>query len=396
MGAGLEDAESKEPSRPPAKKKPPPRVRAPAPPPPAPVADVPPASPSPPSPQPSGPSIPQRVIGKNLRLDPKLGGGLRGWIPAQYPTVRTSAGTYFTWSIELNATILGLINVHRGYYESNGISGPRHEGAAVSKAADVLGDSKKAAWLLGMVGIPITKAWEPIIRYETRAFRTTASPNQPVRIVPFDTSPNTDLKSIPTTMDPLSMVSGFETLVLGVLYDQSQDHSATIEPNTGAFPPFYLGVGLTQYSKPYQVTVGDSVLDSVMFDARFRGAGLALGATLPTAPDHLILDASAQLGLGEVRLLDNLTLNELLPNEGKGGLRPPEWLIGYLEGDVSVGYLYPLLRTAPSVLVSIVANGGGATFFYFKTQVEEGQKVSAPPLNWDFLWGIRAYVTVPL
>lgn len=405
VATGLADSDKEAPkpappkAPPPRKPSPPPPRPAPAPRPPPPPATPQAASPvpPPPEPEPPGPSIPQRVIGQNLRLDPKVGGGLRGWIPAQYPTVATSAGTYFTWSIDVSATIARFINVHRGYYESNGISGPRHEGAAVTTAATVVGDAKKAAWLLGVVGIPITKAWEPIIRYETRAFRTTAQPTQPVRIVPFDTAPSTDLATIPATTNRLSMVSGFETLVFGIRYDQSQDHSATIDPKSGKFPPFYFGVGFTQYSKPYQVTVGDSVLDSVLFDARFRGAGLALGAELPTKPDHVIFDAAAQLGLGEVRLLDNLTLNELLPNTpGRSSLQPPEWLIGYLQGDVNIGYLYPLLRTAPSVLVSIVATGGGATFFYFKTQTEEGQKVNTPLSNWDFLWGVRAYVTVPL
>jgi len=162
-------------------------------------------------------------------------------------------------------------------------------------------------------------------------------------------------------------------------------------------PPFYFGLGFTQYSKPYQVTVGDSVLDSVLFDARFRGGGLALGTTLPSKPDFLILDASLQFGLGEVRLLDKLTLNELLPNTpGRSGLQAPEWVIGYLEGDLSLGYLYTLLRTKPSVLVSVVGTGGGARFYYIKTRSGEGQSVNMPSLNWDILWGLMGYVTIPL
>ena len=327
-------------------------------------------------------------------MDPKLGGGLRGWIPAQYPTVKAQADTYYTWSLELKATLFRYVNIHRGYYESNGISGPRHQGAAV--AVEGLGYAKKAAWLLGVIGVPITKVWEPIIRYETRAFETRAIPRQPVRIVPFDTSPDTDLSTIKLDSRPLTMVSGFETLVIAMSYNHSAQPSTTVGPRTSMIPPFYFGVGFTQYSKPYQVTVGDSVLDSILFDARFRGAGIALGTTLPSKPDFLILDASVQFGLGEVRLLDRLTLNELLPNTpGRGGLRAPEWVIGYLEGDLSVGYLYTLLRTKPSVLVSAVANGGGARFFYVKTQSEQGEKVNMPSLNWDFLWGVRAYVTVP-
>ena len=353
-----------------------------------------PTSKEPPPEEPPGPSIPQRVFGEYFRLDPKLGGGLRGWIPAQYPTVKAQADTYYTWSLELKATLFRYVNIHRGYYESNGISGPRHQGAAV--AVEGLGYAKKAAWLLGVIGVPITKVWEPIIRYETRAFETRAIPRQPVRIVPFDTSPDTDLSTIKLDSRPLTMVSGFETLVIAMSYNHSAQPSTTVGPRTSMIPPFYFGVGFTQYSKPYQVTVGDSVLDSILFDARFRGAGIALGTTLPSKPDFLILDASVQFGLGEVRLLDRLTLNELLPNTpGRGGLRAPEWVIGYLEGDLSVGYLYTLLRTKPSVLVSAVANGGGARFFYVKTQSEQGEKVNMPSLNWDFLWGVRAYVTVP-
>lgn len=345
-------------------------------------------------PPPSGPPIPHRVFGNYLRLDPKFGGGLRGWVPASYPTVKTHADTYYTWSLDVSGTFLRYITLHRGYYESNGISGPRHQGAAV--AAEAATYAKKAAWLLGVVGFPITKTWEPIIRYESRAFQTRAIPQQPVRIVPFNTAPETALATISPTTSPLTMVSGFETFVVGMRYNQSGE-PPTVGQRRTTLPPFYFGVGFTQYSKPYQVTVDDSVLDSVLFDARFRGAGLALGATLPQKPDFLILDASVQFGLGEVRLLDKLSLNELLPNTpSRSGLKAPEWVIGYLEGDVTLGYLYTLLRTKPSVLVSVVGNGGGARFYYIKTRKEQGEAVNMPSLNWDFLWGVMGYVTIPL
>ena len=360
---------------------------------------------------PQGAPVPRRVFGRNFQLDPKIGGGVRGWIPAQYPTVRTSADTYYTWSIDMSASFFRFIHLHRGYYESNGIAGPRHQGAAV--AAQTADYEKKAAWLLGVVGFPITKSWEPIIRYETRAFQTRAVPMQPVRIVPFNTSPDADLSTIPITTSPLTMVSGFETLVIAMRYDANGDPPTfydnrstklngtkttipTPSPQRSPIPPFYFGVGLMQYSKPYQVTVGDNVLQSAIFDARFRGAGLALGATLPGKPDYLILDGSIQFGLGEVRLLDRLTLNELLPNKVGGGLQAPEWVIGYVEGDLNVGYLYTLIKGPPSVLVSAVANGGGARFYYVKTRSGQGEQVNMPSLNWDFLWGLRAYITVTL
>jgi hypothetical protein len=37
-----------------------------------------------------------------------------------------------------------------------------------------------------MLGIPITKAWEPVISYESRAFETRAKPNQNVCVVDRD------------------------------------------------------------------------------------------------------------------------------------------------------------------------------------------------------------------
>jgi hypothetical protein len=219
-----------------------------------------------------------------------------------------------------------------------------------------------------------------------------------VRIVPHETSADADLTTIPPTTEELSMISSFETFVAGMRYDHSKDPSGVIDTGKdNPIPPFYFGVGLTAYSKPYQVTVGDAVLDDVLFDARFRGAGLAFGLNTKEKPDLFFVSLDGQLGLGEVLLLEDLSLNELLPKaEGRSGLQPPEWLIGYLQGDVTAGYLLPLLRTMPTLLLSLSATAGGATFFYFKTQVEEGETVDAPPLNWDLLWGARAALILPL
>jgi hypothetical protein len=248
-----------------------------------------------------------------------------------------------------------------------------------------------------MIGVPVAKAWEPVIRYESRAFKTSAQPSRPVYVVPHETPADTDLSTIGQTTAELQLVSGFETFVAAIKYNHSKDPSAVVGGSKDTIPPFYLGLGLTAYSKPYQVTVGDDVLDDVIFDARFRGAGLAFGLETKSRPDAFYVDLAGQLGLGEVLLLEDLSLNDLLPKaENRGGLRAPEWLIGYLQGDVTVGYLYPVLRTQPTVLLSLALTGGGATFFYFKTQVEEGEQVDAPPLNWDFLWGVRGAVIVPL
>jgi hypothetical protein len=75
---------------------------------------------------------------------------------------------------------------------------------------------------------------------------------------------------------------------------------------------------------------------------------------------------------------------------------PADWLIGYAQGNLTVGYLYPLLRTKPTVFISGALNGGGITFFYFKTKREPGEQTTSPAANWDFLWGARASVIIPL
>jgi hypothetical protein len=93
------------------------------------------------------------------------------------------------------------------------------------------------------------------------------------------------------------------------------------------------------------------------------------------------------LGLGEVSLLDDLTVNELLPED---------WLIGYLQGNVTLGYVLPLLRSRPTPLLTGELSAGGASFFYFKLRSSDSEQAPSLPLNWDFLWGARVSLTLPL
>jgi hypothetical protein len=343
-------------------------------------------APAEPEPPPDPDPLPRRVFGENLKLDPTAGAGYRGWAAQDYPRIRVPHTGFFTWNVDLKGRFFRYVVLKRGYYESNGLAAPRNQTAAT--AAQIGSYAPKAAWLLGAIGFEISKAWMPIISYETRAFESTAIPRQPVRIVPFDSPENTDWTTLPQTMEPLRVVSGFETFVAGVRYDHSKSKSDVIgSGRTNTIPPFYLGLGLIQYSKPYQVRVGNGVLGELLFDTRFRGAGLAFGLDTAEQPDKFFLNFKGQLGLGEVRLLKDLTLNEGLPSD---------WLIGYTQGDLSIGYLYPLVRARPTVFISAALNGGGMTFFFFKTKAEEGEETSSPALNWDFLWGARAAITIPL
>jgi len=333
-------------------------------------------------------ALPQRVFGRNFQLDPKIGAGFRGWYPEQYPLVSIKHAGYFTWSLDLKAKLFGFLRLHRGYYESNGLKGPRTEGAVVARDVGKL--VPKAAWLLGALGVPLSRRWETLVSYETRSFVTRARPSQPVAIVPRNTPADTDFATLTRSDQPLEFVSGFETLVLGVRYSPDAPaggNSGVIGADSGRFPPMYLGVGFTQYSKPYQVKVGNDALDELLFNGRFRGLGIAYGLSVPRHLARPYVDADAQLGLGQVQLLDDLTLNELLPED---------WLIGYLQGNVTVGYAWPVLKTKPTPILTGELSGGGATFFYFKTKEGDSEKPPALPLNWDFLWAVHLAFTLPL
>jgi hypothetical protein len=332
---------------------------------------------------PSAPKLPQRVIGDNLKIDLTIGGGYRGWVPQQYPTVDVDAGSYYVWTFDVKAKIYKFLNIRRGYYESNGLAGPRTDEAAV--ASTVGSYAPKAAWLLGVLGFPWLKVWEPILRYESRAFHTKAHPKQAVCVVTEDVAD--DLTTCTKSTDSLRMLSGFETFVAGVTYDKSKDKTAVITQRTEKLPPLSFGIGFMQYRKPYQVTVGDSTLQDYLFDGRFRGAGLYFGTEIGGGPDRLSLVLDTQLGLGEVKLLKSLSLNALAPED---------WLIGYLQGNVSIGYNLPIIRSGPTLMFVPTLNGGGATFFFFKTQQEMGETEDAQAVNWDFLWSVHAALVLSL
>jgi hypothetical protein len=329
--------------------------------------------------------LPKRLFGKGWEFDAKLGGGIRGWYPEQYPLVSVDHASYLTWSLDLKAKLFGFLRLHRGYYESNGLRGPRTRGAVVAR--DVGQFVPKAAWVLGTLGVPLSRRWETLVSYESRSFVTSAHPSAPVAIASRKTSPSTDLSQLPRSDGALEFVSGFETLVVGVRYFPERGNAGLVGDTTGRIPPMYFGIGFTQYSKPYQVHVGaDDPLDEILFDGRFRGAGLAYGLATSRQVDRPYVSLDSQLGVGEVSLLDHLTLNELLP---------ADWLIGYLQGNVTFGYILPLLRTRPTPLLAGELTAGGATFFYFQTK---GSDESPPtlPLNWDLFWAAHVSLTLPL
>jgi hypothetical protein len=321
---------------------------------------------------------------KWLKIDLTVGAGYRGWRPQQYTNVPVKVGTYYVWTVEVKAKLFRALNLHRGYFESNALTPPSRDEAAV--AVEVGSYVPKAAWILGVLGFPILRVWEPIIRYEARTFQTSARPTEPVCVV---TDANArDLSQCNRSRDRLDVRSGFETLVFAVRYDASKNQSAVLESRGGSrIPPITFGVGLMSYRKPYQVNVAGDALEGYLFDGRFRGAGLMLGLDLPGGPDRLFVRADGQIGLGQVKLTQKLTLNELAPED---------WKMGYVQGNVNVGYNLPLYRGVPTLMFVPQATLGGASFFLFDTHKDEGQAKSASTVNWDVLWSAHAALTLSL
>lgn len=328
--------------------------------------------------------LPYRVFGKSFQLDPTTGLAYRGWRPQSYQSIDVSTENSLTWHLGARAKLF-FVSVDQAYYESNGIASPRREGASI--ATKVASAAPAAAWFIGAIGFPFDWVLEPIIRYEARAFQSTLTPEKPVRVIPHSASKNDPTTAFPATTSQLTLTSAFETLVIGLRYHHDNDPSGIISSEGGSFPKIYFGVGFTQYSKPYQVRVGNAVLSDLLFDARMRGGGLALGLDTGQRPEEFFLEVSTQVGIGEVRLLEDLTVNEGLP---------PGWLIGYTQGELTAGYLHPITRTRPTLLGGIAASVGGATFFYFKPFTTSEEDKSTPAANWDLLWGLKAFIVVPL
>jgi hypothetical protein len=325
------------------------------------------------------------VFGKNFKLDIRLGAGYRGWYPQQYDAVDVDVGNYFTWNVNVKAKIFKFLNLRRGYYESNGLAAPRTEEAAVT--AQIGSYAPKAVWVLGVIGIPITKAWEPVVRYETRAFETKAHPTEGVCIVDRD-APENATDDCPGTMGELKIVSGFETLILGVRYDHSRTSEAVVnEKVRGKIPPITVGLGYMQYRKPYQLTFDGVTLTDYLFDARFRGLGLAGGTELGGGYYRFYGDVDVQLGLAEVSLTNSTTLNEIIPGDH---------MIGYVQGNAVLGYTLPLFNGPPTLILQPQVELGGASFFLFDTKVTEEEDGATLPVNWDLLWTAQVSLLIPL
>ena len=187
---------------------------------------------------PLGPKLPIRIfpgISNLLRLDLKFDSAYRGWLPQQYSSADVDVASYLTWSVAVKGKFFKYVTLHRGSYESNGLSSPRNKKASV--AALVGKHVPKAAKALAYIGFPIFKTIQPIIRYETRAFSTSASPKIPVCIVDFESSADLDLATCPKTTNRLSMISSYETLVAGIRITPDIASTSMLATRKAKLPP---------------------------------------------------------------------------------------------------------------------------------------------------------------
>lgn len=335
---------------------------------------------------PTGPKLPLRLlpgIASYLRLDFKFDAAYRGWLPQQYDSTDVDIASYLTWSVAVKGKLFKYLTLHRGSYESNGLSSPRSNRPAV--AAEVGKHVPKAAKALAYIGFPFLKTWQPVIRYEARAFNTTASPKIPVCIVDYDDS--ADLADCPREQRALEMVSSYETLVAGILYTSQAPSTSIVATSKSKIPPMYFGLGLLSYRKPYQVTIDGDTLEEFLFDGHFRGAGFALGGKLGGGARRFFANVDLQVGLGEVALTRDFRLNDVTPDD---------WLIGYVQGNAHAGFRFVVYDGPPTVYVTPSVSAGGASFHFVNTRADGAGSDSAPTVNWDLLWSTRAALEIAL
>jgi hypothetical protein len=337
--------------------------------------------------EPAKPRLPRRVFGRNFQLDLEAAAGYRGWTPQQYPTVDVEMGNYFTWSVSARARFFRTVSLKRGYYESTSAASPRD--SYMADAAKYGSYALKAAWFFAELGVPALESWEPAIRYEARSFTTRARPanGAAVCVIPFGTDADTAADGCTPATRPLTLVSGFETASLGVRYYPAKNPTGVIDDRKWEPPSLFFGAGYLSYLKPYQVTIGEAVLDRYLFTGRFYGGGLALGTEIGGGVNHPYVDVWAQLGLGRVRLTKDMTLNELAPED---------WLIGYVQGNLQLSFRWAPFDFAPSILIVPSGTVSGATFFFFETDVEEGEESATPSINWDVLYSVQLALVITL
>ena len=67
-----------------------------------------------------------------------------------------------------------------------------------------------------------------------------------------------------------------------------------------------------------------------------------------------------------------------------------------MQGSGGIGYRWPIIRAAPTLILVPQLRIGGASFFLVNTETEQGEESTSPSVNWDLLWTPGPSALAPL
>ncbi len=77
-------------------------------------------------------------------------------------------------------------------------------------------------------------------------------------------------------------------------------------------------------------------------------------------------------------------------------MAPQDWLIGYLQGTLSVSFKWAPFKFKPTFLIVPSLEANGALFFFFETDRQEGEEFVTPNVNRDLMYTAKLYLIVTL
>src|SRR5690606_34995864 len=120
-----------------------------------------------------------------LHVQGTSAGSAYAWIPQGYPSLDINTQGYAAWSADLRVDVEPYFHLHRGRYESNGLVAPTSEAAHVDSTRSEQDFRYALLTLMGGLRISRTSDWEIMVRHDRQSYRSTVTPLQPTRFIPF-------------------------------------------------------------------------------------------------------------------------------------------------------------------------------------------------------------------
>lgn len=341
-----------------------------------------------------------RLLPGILKLDLRGGGAFRGWTTTPYPALDLQTTTYLTWNAELRAELFGLIRLHRVSYESTGTSTPTSEGTKYDDAAETV---QQAAWLLGMLGIPVFRwpdkdgyyrDWELFARVEARSFEAVATPNKALRLVPYDTGKKpSQFGSFRERKREFTAATSLQSVAGGFVLSERgfdpgklpmSDIVNAYVDSLGA----YLGAMAMRYTKPYMVHIGDSYDGNYVFDAHMEAIGGMFGFWSGPRDKWPYIDVMVGFGSGNIGLTENYDLTDVLDLDAQ---------VATVMVNAKAGWRYPILEKSPRLTVGVAGDFSMVSFLLQDKGDEKticSEDGQCPSLNEDYFWSGQGEVAL--